>query len=218
MRLFIHMKQCNKCREQKQLEAFGKNKRAPDGLERRCRSCERTRCESVYAKRRDKALAKCKEYREANKEYYKQKTGKWREANPEYFKQWSVDNPGYNAKWYKHYESSLMFRARHSIRTRLWHMVKTKNWNKPATTYELVGCSWEDLMQHLKSQLEPWMTELNYGKCIPGEPNVGWDIDHIIPLASAQSEDDLIKLCHYTNLRPLCSNYNRYVKRHQIEA
>jgi hypothetical protein len=30
-----------------------------------------------------------------------------------------------------------------------------------------------------------------------------WHIDHIIPLSSGKTEDDIIKLCHYTNLQPL---------------
>jgi len=48
------------------------------------------------------------------------------------------------------------------------------------------------------------------------EPNSGWDIDHIIPISSAESEDDIIKLNHYTNLQPLCSYINRVVKRDKI--
>jgi len=30
-----------------------------------------------------------------------------------------------------------------------------------------------------------------------------WHIDHIIPLSSATSKDELLKLCHYSNLQPL---------------
>jgi hypothetical protein len=36
----------------------------------------------------------------------------------------------------------------------------------------------------------------NYGKN-------GWHIDHIIPLSSASTEKEIIKLCHYSNLQPL---------------
>jgi hypothetical protein len=39
----------------------------------------------------------------------------------------------------------------------------------------------------------------------------GWHIDHIVPLSSAKTEEDVIKLCHYSNLQPLWSidNYKK---------
>ena len=47
----------------------------------------------------------------------------------------------------------------------------------------------------------------NYGQYKLGEIRT-WNIDHIIPLASAKTEEDIIKLNHHTNLRPLCSKEN----------
>jgi hypothetical protein len=35
-------------------------------------------------------------------------------------------------------------------------------------------------------------------------------------ITSATSEDDVIKLNHYTNLQPLCSYTNRYIKKDTI--
>ena len=31
----------------------------------------------------------------------------------------------------------------------------------------------------------------------------GWHIDHIIPLSSGKTEDEILELFHYTNLQPL---------------
>ena len=55
----------------------------------------------------------------------------------------------------------------------------------------------------------------NYG-LYNGTPNYGWDIDHKIPNSSALTEQEVVQLNHYTNLQPLCSYYNRDVKRNKV--
>ena len=35
-----------------------------------------------------------------------------------------------------------------------------------------------------------------------------WHIDHIIPLSSAANEEELYKLCHFTNLQPMWATDN----------
>jgi hypothetical protein len=45
----------------------------------------------------------------------------------------------------------------------------------------------------------------------------GWDIDHIVPLCTAKSPEEVLSLNHYTNLRPLCSHVNRNIKRDKNE-
>ena len=55
----------------------------------------------------------------------------------------------------------------------------------------------------------------NYGNPRDGIFDISktWDIDHIIPLDSATSEEEIIKLNNHTNLQPLCSYTNRFIKR-----
>ena len=44
-----------------------------------------------------------------------------------------------------------------------------------------------------------------------------WSIDHIIPISSAKTEEDVLKLNHFSNLRPLCSYKNRHIKSNKID-
>lgn len=86
-----------------------------------------------------------------------------------------------------------------NLRNRLYFSLKGKT--KFSTTLELVGCSIEELWQHLESQFQPGMTKENYGK---------WHVDHKIPCASFDlSESTQQKQCfHYTNLQPLWAEDN----------
>jgi hypothetical protein len=68
-------------------------------------------------------------------------------------------------------------------------------------TYEMLQCSFGELMIHLNNN--------EYG-FVYGEDNL--DLDHIIPLATASSKEELIELNHYTNLQLLPSDYNRHIK------
>jgi len=49
-----------------------------------------------------------------------------------------------------------------------------------------------------------------------GKFNYGWDIDHIIPISSGKTEEDIFRLNHYTNLQPLCSKVNRDIKKDRL--
>ena len=86
-----------------------------------------------------------------------------------------------------------------------------RSFKKPNKTEEILNCTLEQFKLHLESLWEPWMNWDNYG-LYNGELNYGWDIDHIIPLVTANELVDVIKLNHYTNLQPLCSKVNRDIK------
>jgi hypothetical protein len=74
--------------------------------------------------------------------------------------------------------------------------------------FRLLCCSFEVFKCHLEAQFEPWMSWENRG-LYNGEPEYGWDLDHIMPLVTAGDEAALLKLHHYTNIRPMCSYANR---------
>lgn len=153
--------------------------------------------------------------------YLKNKNNKkWYGYNSEYQKQYREDNKDkakeYDKTYKKdRYREDILFRLNNNIRKLILYSLKNKSFVKLKRTEDILGCTFEELKQHLELQFEPWMNWENKGG-IPKERNTNWDIDHIIPISSAQSEEDIIKLNHYTNLRPLCSYYNRWIKRDKL--
>lgn len=62
-----------------------------------------------------------------------------------------------------------------------------------------IGLSIIDFKKYIERQFDNKMNWSNYRE---------WHIDHIIPLASATTEEEVIKLNHYTNLQPLWAEDN----------
>ena len=113
------------------------------------------------------------------------------------------------------YLTDINYRIKVKIRNIIFKSFKRFGYSKVSKTNEILGCSFEEFKLHLESNFEDWMTWENKG-LYNGEPNYGWDIDYIIPISSAETEDDIIRLNHYTNLQPLCSRINRNIKKDQI--
>jgi len=68
------------------------------------------------------------------------------------------------------------------------------------SSFEIIGCSKDHLREYLQSKFAEGMTWDNYGK--------HWHIDHIVPLASARTVEDVKRLCRWTNLQPLTAFEN----------
>jgi len=52
--------------------------------------------------------------------------------------------------------------------------------------------------------------------CHKSYDNIKYDIDHIIPVSTAQTKEELLKLFNLENLSSLCYICNRYIKRNKI--
>ena len=64
----------------------------------------------------------------------------------------------------------------------------------------ILGCQAIEFCAYIDSLLTDGMTPENYGE---------WQLDHIIPLSSAKSLEDVERLCRYTNYQPLWRKDNR---------
>ena len=88
-----------------------------------------------------------------------------------------------------------------SIRRLIANCYNRKGFTKKSKTSEILGCTWEEFKNHLEDN--------PYGFKVDQK---GLDLDHIIPISSVKSEEDIIKLNHYTNFQLLPSDYNRWIK------
>ena len=113
-------------------------------------------------------------------------------------------------------QSDSLYKVKENIRVSIINSFIRYGYTKNSRTFEVLGCTYVDFKLHIESNWEDWMNWDNYG-IYNGKENYGWDLDHIIPVSSATCEENLIRLNHYTNLQPLCSYVNRFVKRDKID-
>jgi hypothetical protein len=168
----------------------------------------------------NKEKERLKYYRENNKEKISEQQKIWRENNKQktlsYAKEYRVNNKNKINNDFKYkYDNNPLFKLTVNIRNSIRNSFKNNKLTKKNKTQEILGCSFEEFRQHIGTLLEPWMTWENHG-LYNGELNYGWDLDHIIPLASAMTENDIIRLNHFTNFQPLCSKINRNIKKDKI--
>lgn len=162
-----------------------------------------------YAKLdKEKKKSYDKKYAKENKEKLNKNKKDWSKNNPEKHKKAKYD---YVKKKMK---TDVFYKLKENIKTTITSSFRNCGYTKKSKTHEILGCSFEEFKLYIESKFEPWMTWDNRGNWngIPKEINTSWDIDHIIPLLTAKTEDDVIRLNHYTNLQPLCSYTNRWIK------
>jgi hypothetical protein len=224
-------KKCNICDSVKNIGDFYKN-------QTRCKSCTKE-----YAlQNKEKIKLRKKTYRQENKEilkendkkYYLMNKDRLNKLNIDYYYQnidqvrlvqkkyrennkeiLSIKGLDYSKKYYNKNKSDVIFKLKKSCRCMIGNSLRFNGYSKKSKTENILGCTFEDFKLYLESKFEIWMNWENYGK-FNSELNYGWDIDHIIPLDTAETEDDIIKLNHFTNLQPLCSYTNRHIKMYKI--
>ena len=226
------IKVCTICKQEKNLEDFTFDKgNKKDGRRASCKECCRKKNaeyvkanpakklesdkksyeklkekklaqkKEYYLKKREEILLKRKEYAENNKEKISIKNKEYREANLERLKKHNREYQKKYAKLLSSKRKQLVnstplrkFKERIRLLTKgaFYRLKQDKRFN----THTILGADWEVVKEHFVSQFKDGMT---WEAFVAGEIHV----DHIQPLASAKSEEELIALCHYTNLQPL---------------
>jgi hypothetical protein len=207
------MKVCTKCKVEKELTEFCKNKKTKDGLESWCKVCKSAYNKIWRAENRDGVSEYNKKWNAENKEYFKNNKEKLSAYKKEYNKknreEINAKNREYNKKNKRkrgEYEKKRraedpLYKLRHNVSCLIGKALSKKQYTKKSRTHEIFGCSYKELLQHLNNN--------PYG-FVFGDKDT--DVDHITPVSSATTEDEVLRLNHYTNFQLLPSEYNRYIK------
>lgn len=217
---------CSKCKVEKPLTDFYINNRNPHGYHYSCKECGR----KYKLENKEKSLLSDKLYRENNREKiresqknyaetHKDKISAYNDAHKEerrlYKKEYRKNNKEkiqqYGKDYYQNNKPSIyayiaqkqetdpLFKSRLRIRQIMLESFKRKNTKKNNKTEKILGCSFQFFKGYIEGKFKKGMTWDNQGE---------WHYDHIIPLSIAKTEEEIIKLCHYTNFQPLWAKDN----------
>ena len=186
-------KRCNKCEEIRNVSEFSKDCSKKDGVRTICKICAKEK----YLQNREYEIQRSKDYQQKNREkVLKQKLI--------HAKKYFIKNQDKIKEYQKNYKfnrrkNDILFNLSGNLRSRLRQFLLTRNITNKNTTFEIIGCSPQELKFFLEQRFTNGMSWDNQGE---------WHIDHKIPLASAKTEEELYKLCHFTNLQPLWATEN----------
>lgn len=159
--------------------------------------------QKYYQENKEVVLAQAAEYREANKQEIRKKDNAYKARNRELLRlkqsEYQRENAEIRNQYARKYRKNRrhmdkMFSIKENMRARFRYELAKRGESKQIKANEYLGCSWVFLRDYLAQKFTDGMSWNNYGE---------WHVDHIMPLASATTRDDLIKLCHYSNLQPL---------------
>lgn len=148
--------------------------------------------------------------RAANRKYQ----AKYRLLHPDHEKEWRINNKDKKRENQRNWEkkkrkTDILFKLSQDIRNLISSTFKRKSVIKPKKTEQLLGCSFREFVDYILAKCPSGTTIEDFGR-------FGYHIDHIIPISSANNEEELIKLSHYTNLQPLWWRDN-IIKSNKIE-
>jgi len=218
---------CKPCKSIKKAESYKSNsgpakkimaeyrKANPEKVSEAKKQCYRNkrkqylkRCSEYYKENRESRLEYGEKYRAEKRQEIILRQAGYRDRNRTHLNErqsiYQSDNKDARNEYSKKYIQqrlkedplfALTYRARNGVRNAL----KSKGYTKKPNTHEILGCCFQTLSDHLELKFTNGMDWENRGE---------WHVDHIIPLASAQTEKELLDLCHYTNLQPLWAHDN----------
>lgn len=216
-------KACSKCGEEKPLSGFYKQLDCRFGVSPRCKACAKTERAAKYKDTPDKAKQAAAEWRKNNQDKVAEYESKAAQIREEKKKEKIARRGGKTTK--------QIFQERNREKVNSWNSeAQRKRLSTPKgrldasfrkrvrdyllpggkegrRTFEILGYTVSNLLEHLESLFQPGMSWENYGR-----GHGKWNIDHKVPLSAHSytkvSDPDFIEAWKLSNLQPMWSVEN----------
>jgi Tfp pilus assembly major pilin PilA len=221
-------KKCTKCGVVKSLDEFTNDKKGKHGKRNECKICtkewskkyiennkekESLRNRNYYKKNIEKRKTYLKKWRENNKEKIHLNDKIYRNKNKEKIKERKKEWTDKNRKKINKYKNlrkqkDPLLRLRSNISASIIGSLRSKGYTKKNNTHIILKCKFDFFID--------WLNNVASNGYTYGVDNL--HLDHVIPISLAQTEDEILLLCHYSNYQLLTadenqSKGNRYVNR-----
>lgn len=202
---------CIKCKETKEVKLFVKTKNS-------CKECEKEYKKNHREKNKEILKEKAAIYYKENKESILQRVAENYSQNKDkklsYQKKYAYLNKDKISAYKMAYQKNRrkndpIFKLKFVVSRMIRNSLRRRELLKSKKTVEILGCDIAFFKTNLQQKFINDMSWDNYG--------THWDIDHIVPLSTAKTEDDVLRLNHFSNLQPLDSHINRNIKRDKID-
>jgi len=156
-----------------------------------------------YEERNTKAINQAILWNNNNPVKKKESLAKWYSKNKQrqlvYKRKYYKDNIIRERKRIVEYTKSRkskdpLYKLKCDIRNLICLKIRSNGYTKKSKTQEILGCSWDFFKNYIEQKFREGMTWENRNL---------WHLDHIVPLASATTEEQVLKLNHYSNFQPL---------------
>jgi hypothetical protein len=203
------MKICNKCRTEKSLEQFNRNKHKFDGYHIWCKQCVSNTNKKLYVGNSERIKQQTNKYYYDNKDIILPKLKEYRNKpeiknkQQQYIKEWVKDNKEHYKQYQNEYQKQYYKDNPHVL---ICLNIKRRCLN--GIDDDRVKYNSIELKYHIETLFEPWMNWDNIGE---------WELHHNIPVSWFEIDTPPHLINDLRNLYPLSKEENRKIKNKYIK-